>query len=113
MKLEYRLLPCWPKSQSTSFHFFPLSVLQYKTTNLYLTTLCLVNIKKIRGKDAIFTRVSNTSVLSFTRRLGMLLGFTIGYAIYISCGYPVEPLWPSPPPTNERGEPAVSYRLIE
>jgi hypothetical protein len=32
MKLEYRLFPCWPEPQFTSFHFFPLSGLQYKTT---------------------------------------------------------------------------------
>jgi hypothetical protein len=32
MKLEYRLLPCWPEPQFTSFHLFPLSGLRYKTT---------------------------------------------------------------------------------
>jgi hypothetical protein len=32
MKLEYRLFPCWPEPQFTSFNFFPLSGLQYKTT---------------------------------------------------------------------------------
>jgi hypothetical protein len=32
MKLEYKLLPCWPGPQFTSFHFFPLSGLQYKMT---------------------------------------------------------------------------------
>jgi hypothetical protein len=38
MKLEYRLLfPCWPEPQCTSFHFFPLSGLQYKTTGDALT----------------------------------------------------------------------------
>jgi hypothetical protein len=32
MKLEYRLLLYGPELQFTSFHLFPLSSLQYKTT---------------------------------------------------------------------------------
>jgi hypothetical protein len=32
MKLEDRLLPYWLEPQFMSFHFFPLSGLQYKTT---------------------------------------------------------------------------------
>jgi hypothetical protein len=37
MKLEYKLLPHWPKPQFTSFHLFPLSGLGYKTTGDALT----------------------------------------------------------------------------
>jgi hypothetical protein len=53
MKLEYRLFPCWPEPQFTSFHFFPLSGLQYKTTGDALR----IELDKVRSEhmNAEFT----------------------------------------------------------